>query len=216
MSGLADLFSAAYTAMVAERVTLGLAPMQPAALTNFQFGPEYLEQEQAAPRIVIVPATSEFSFSQPNPVRNPASVPVAKSLYTEPLTFEAHIWGDPDPSNVDTAYSFDSTRELTREFIGAMYTVYMGGRGPAGGFTPVSGAWRVDPRGVGMVNTYGRLYVLSFTLSLQVQRDAYTTLDYATSPSDPATKVRREITQQITDPVTGNNPVVIPPTIEVP
>lgn len=215
MSGLANLFSAAYTKMVAQRATLALAPLQPVALTNFQFGPEYLEQEQAAPRIVIVPMSSEFMFSQANPNSDPRTrTPPAKSLYTEPLTFEAHIWGDPDPSNIDTAYSFDSTRELMREFIGAMYSVYMGGKGPAAGFTPVSGAWRVDPRGVGMANTYGRLYVLSFTLSLQVQRDAYVSVPYAVTPTDGG--VKREIVQQVTDPVTGNNPVVIPPTIEVP
>lgn len=215
MSGFADLFQSAYTAMVAQRSTLGLAPMQPVALTNFQFGPEYLEQEQVSPRIVLVPTTSEFGFSQPNPASDPRTRTIpAKSLYTEPLSFEAHIWGDPDPNSADTAYSFDTTRELMREFIGAMYTAYMGGRGPAAGFTPTGGAWRTDPRGVGMVNTYGRLYVLTFTLSLQVQRDPWISIPYAATHNDGG--VEREIVRDITDPVTGNNPVVIPPTIEVP
>ncbi len=216
MSGLSDLFLDPYTKMVAQRAALTLAPLQPVALTNFQFGPEYLEQEQVAPRIVLVPKSSEFSFSQPNPaMRNPATAqPVAKSLYTEPLAFEAHIWGEPDPNATDTSYSFDTTRELMREFIGAMYTKFMGGRGPAAGFTPTGGEWRTDPRGVGMVNTYGRLYVLNFTLSLQVQRDAYVTIPYAVTHNDGG--VEREIVRDITDPVNGSNPVVIPPTIEVP
>lgn len=215
MSGFSDLFSPVYTAMVAQRATLGLSPMQPVALTNFQFGPEYLEQEQVSPRIVIFPTTSEFGQPQPNPASDPRTRTIpAKSLYSEPLSFEAHIWGDPDPSNLDTSYSFDTTRELMREFIGAMYTAYMGGRGPAAGFTPTGGAWRVDPRGVGMVNTYGRLYVLTFTLSLQVQRDPWVALPYATTPTSGG--VKRELVRDITDPVTGNNPQPVPPTIEVP
>lgn len=216
MSGFANLFATAYTAMVSQRAALGLAALQPAVLTNFQFGPEYLEQDQVSPRIVIVPLSSEFNFAQPLPAayRAGTSDPVAKSLFTRVESFEAHVWGDPDSDNLDPALSFDTAVELVREFCGAMYTVFMGGRGAPSGFCPTGGAWRVDPRQVGMINTYGRLYVLTFTLSLQVQRDAYISIPYAVTPTDGG--VKREIVRDISDPVTGDNPQTVTPTIEVP
>ena len=199
------LFSSTYAAMVAKRSTLGLSPLQPAALSNFQIGPEYLAQEQAPPRIVIVPVENTYDFAQQLPTTAAAMTAYQKSLYTRSVSFEAYIWGDPDPASLDTTYSFNSALELEREFLGAMYSQIMGGRSPRGALTPISARWIVDETTVGMLNTYGRLYVLTFQIAMPVLRDNWTTSALTTITTTP----------YITDPVTGANPqsttpVVIP------
>ncbi len=192
------IFADAYTAIVAKRSSLSLSPLQPSALTNFQIGPEFLDQEQTAPRIVIVPVDSSFDFAQNTfaDTTGTAAQGYQKPLYTAVETFEAHIWGDPDPANALGYYSFNSTIELRREFIGAMYTQLMGGRAPRGSFTPVSGRWLSDRRETGMANTYGRVYILTFQIAMPVVRDAYV----AIVPSQIIETV------YITDPVAGTNP----------
>ncbi len=200
---ISQIFSAAYAAVVVKRAALGLAPMQPAALTNFQIGPEFLDQEQSAPRIVIVPVDTSFDFAQNTfaDTTQAAAQTYQKPLYTAVETFEAHIWGDPDPANVAGYYSFNSTIELRREFIGAMYTQMMGGRAPRGSFTPVSGRWLTQRQETGMANTYGRVYILSFQIAMPVVRDAYVAVV-------PAQTIE---TTYITDPVAGTNPVSTTP-----
>jgi hypothetical protein len=198
-----QLFANAYADMVAKRVTYGFSALQPAALSNFQIGPEFLDQEQVAPRIVIVPTESTFDFAQMQFASLAAGQTYQKPLYTRVQAFEAHIWGDPDPAQAAGYYSFNSTFELEREFIGAMYTQMMGGRAPRGSFTPVSGRWSTDRREVGMVNTYGRLYVLTFQIAMPVVRDSYTTAPVSTITTTP----------YVTDPVTGLNPVSTTPQV---
>ncbi len=203
---ISQLFSAAYASVVAKRSALSLAPLQPAALTNFQIGPEYLDQEQSPPRIVLVPIdTPSFDFAQQMPTTLAGAQGLQKSLYTAVEAFEAHIWGDPDPSAATGYYSFNSTLELRREFIGALYTQLMGGRAPRGSFTPVSGRWLTERRDVGMVNTYGRCYILTFQIAMPVLRDPYVAL----VPSETY------VTPYMTDPVAGTNPVSTT-TIQIP
>ncbi len=201
------LFSDAYATMVTKRAAYAFTPLQPTtnpgtglAPTNFQIGPEYLAQEQSPPRIVIVPIETP-EFSQVQLGRTPADPPASKPVYTGVEYFEAHLWGDSDPLALDTTYSFNSTLELRREFLGAMYSALMGGRAPSSGLTPLNGKWLIDEKSVGMINTCGRAYVLTFAIAMPVLRDPW----IATVPQQII------VTPYLTDPVTGANPTSTTP-----
>lgn len=208
------LFTDAYAKIVTVRADSNYPPLQPAALTSFQIGLEYGPQDQIAPRIVVTPTTVEYDFSQvmsslQTPSLN-AQVP-RKQRYRRWLHFEAAIWGNPDPAVLEPPpsptpispyYDFNSTLELEREFLDAMYLKATGGA-----FVPLGGEWVQKSAN----NRYGRLYVLHFKIATAVMSEPYVVLPYSQTVGDGG--VSRVITPAFVD-VEGNEtdlpPIIVP------
>lgn len=209
------LFTAAYAAMVTVRANNNYPPLQPAALASFQIGLEYGPQDQIAPRVVVTPTTVEYDFSQvvdPNQTPLITSTIPRKSRYRRWLHFEAAIWGDPDPAvlgpptpapgPISPYYDFNSTLELEREFIDAMYLKASGGS-----FVPLGGEW-VQKSGN---NRYGRLYVLHFKIATAVMSEPYVVLPYSQTVGDGG--VSRVITPAFVNVEGGQTnlpPIIVP------
>ena len=217
------LFDTVYAQIVTIRAGLGLPPMQPLVAGStgggFQIGQEFLQQQQVAPRIVIVPTGGDFDFMTTMPVgaiSDPRTSP-RKPIYSEWAKFEAYIWGDPDltprpsggaagpaPYVPNARFDFNTTYELRREFISAMYDAMTGGS-----FRPTSAAWVQPTDNV----RYGRVYVLSFQIRVPIEQEPYVYLAYSTTLGDGG--VEGVTTVNLTDP-TGANPepigiVIAPP-----
>ena len=173
------LFTDTYAKMAAVRAENNYPVMQPAALTTFQIGHEYNPQDQVAPRVTLVPTRVEYDYSQMlSSLQTPAlnAQVLRKSRYRRWLHFEAAIWGDPDLSDVPVPYvDFNSTLELEREFLDAMY---LGATG--GSFVPTGGEWVQKSDN----NRYGRLLVVSFKIATVVTSEPVVSLPYSQTVGD--------------------------------
>lgn len=172
LQSVPNLFSTAFSQVQQARSTLGLAPLSPAGRPLFFLGLQGAIQEDDAPRIVIVPQTSTYDRGFILGAGNAGNGQISnKSIFTRWLSFDAHFWGDPDPTGVNASQDFDACLELEREFLQAMYE-------NAGAiFQPISGTWIETAHDA----RRGRLYVLSFRIATPVLEDAYLVLPYATS-----------------------------------
>ena len=193
------LFAQASVIVAALRVQLALPPLVPNGA--ILIGQEWLAFEHDAPRIVVVPTRTEYTGAiTTNPPQVGTGTPLAKAVYSRWMDWEAHVWGEPDPTGVDPTYDFDSTLELEREFLYAMQATMTI---PVS--VPRSGEWR-QPQDV---QRRGRLLVVSFRIWTPVMAPPYNVLPYAQTVGDGG--VERDITAQI-NPPTGDTvgPIIIP------
>jgi hypothetical protein len=150
-------------------------------------GHEYINQELAAPSIVIVPLGEEAAPAQRagQNVQAGADGTVAiysKILWSSWLTFEARLWGDPDPnfgSTQNVLYDFDSTLELRREFLEALWA--NGGGIPGVRFD--GGRW-IQPQDDARS---GRGYLLSFSVRSRIDQEPYIYIPFATATTPGVT-----------------------------
>jgi hypothetical protein len=219
VTDLGILFTAVYAKVASQRAALGFPPLVPNTLPSLQIGGEFAPEAQIAPRIVIVPTgVDSYDFSQQMPFdQNGTNIPRVprKSVYRRWLTFDAQLWGEPDPTARDTnptipsvpgvpspTYGFNSTIELEREFIVAIVSL-IGSAGQA--WAPMRADW--TPANA-QNNRYGRLLILSFRVATPVTETPYTILPYSITPGDGG--VKRVITTSI-EGGTPLPPITIPP-----
>jgi hypothetical protein len=109
------------------------------------------------------------------------------------LGFEAHCWGEPNPSpsnpytQYDLLYDFNSCIELVRELAGAMYR-------NAGGVPNIrlsDTRWEQP----GDDNRYGRLLVLPFAIGSDLADEPWTILPQSSAPQ-PGSSFQPVVTVQ--------------------
>jgi hypothetical protein len=194
------LFQVVYQEIVTIRAGLGLLPMQPigaGTTASFQIGHEWVAQNQVAPNIQIVPIGGEFDYSTTMPIGASGADQVnspRKPIYREWAIFDAYIWGDPDQpgfgsTTPNLTFDFNSTYELRREFISAMYDMATGGS-----FRPDRAEWRQTSDNA----RFGRVYVLSFRVAVPVTQEPNEYLLYSTVAGDGG--VQGVTTVQLLDP----------------
>src|SRR5580704_11000587 len=178
------LFSQVFGEIATVRATRQLPTAQ------MHLGQEWLAAQESPPRIVVVPTANRFSTARamggagfpPVSYNNPASIN-PKTFFRRLTGFDAYLWGDPsptqgqpDPTEADLWYSFNSALELERELIIAL-AHNLGG--PAA-ITLDGSRWeqRTD------MTRLGRELVLSFAFETQVSQEPYALIHYPTqSPS---------------------------------
>jgi hypothetical protein len=174
------------------------------------FGKERIPEEHDAPRIVIFPVGHDYeparqSANVPTTGYEEGEVPLRVYHFTRVISFEAHIWGGPDPQFQDSptsklgslTYDFNTTWELEREFLYALAATMTIPTGQ-----PKAGEWRQDTD----VNRRGRCLVVTFQVRTPIAGEEFTILDYSQTAGDGG--VTREVTVTIGSTPTG--PVVIP------
>jgi hypothetical protein len=191
VTDLPALFTQVFAKVAAMRTALSLPALVPSNLPNFQIGGEFAPQAQVAPRIVIVPTSCEYDYSQQMPTtQTPQNIGrlARKSAYRRWMYFDAQFWGDPDltarpsgstaPGIPDPSYGFNSTIELEREFLIA-FTSLIGSAKDA--WQPMRSEWTAANVGN---NRYGRLLILSFRVATPVTEIPYDILPYSQTPND--------------------------------
>lgn len=197
VTDVSALFAAAQAQVVAMRSSGGWPPL---VTGGFQFGEESIYQEQAPPRIVIVPKGDEiraYKPGDPAPARfgiNPFP------RYLRVMDFEAHLWGDPQPSPSnpptisDLTWDFSACFELERELLVAL-AANLGGvvnlRAHGSEFRQPTNDLRL-----------GRLLVLRFTVDTPIVEDALVVLPFS-STGVPGTTVAIDVDVSIVDPNSG-------------
>ena len=92
-------------------------------------GQEWVRREQTPPRIVLVPTgirNSPGAAIGIQPMAGDISQRPLKVFWRGIIMFDAHLWGDPDPSSQNSLFDFDTTIELYRELLGSMVRVQGG------------------------------------------------------------------------------------------
>jgi len=129
VTDLVALFTPVSAQITTERVGLGLPalicpPHVAGVVGSLMIGQEWLRREHSPPRIVLVPTGARYEHSR-RPGVQPISGRVAevepKFRFTRWLSFEAHLWGDPDLSGTNGLQDFNACIELERELLTALY-----------------------------------------------------------------------------------------------
>jgi hypothetical protein len=197
VTDVSALFAAAQAQVVAMRSSGGWPPL---VTGGFQFGEESIYQEQAPPRIVIVPKGDEIRAYKPG---DPAPALFGINpfpRYLRVMDFEAHLWGDPQPSPSnpptisDLTWDFSACFELERELLVAL-AANLGGvvnlRAHGSEFRQPTNDLRL-----------GRLLVLRFTVDTPIVEDALVVLPFS-STGVPGTTVAIDVDVSIVDPNSG-------------
>ena len=93
-------------------------------------GREFVQAHGVAPRIVFIPTRSSFGPKSPSNRRNTASAQeiarqsVTRSIATESIDFEVHVWGQSNPP--DPAGDFDATQVLYQAIIQQVHSIAAG------------------------------------------------------------------------------------------
>lgn len=183
---LVALFTAIFADVASTRASRGLSPLVSAHLGN-----EWVRAEESPPRIVVVPISTSYK-----PMRRMGMQPMAgltsqvnpRTFFRRILHFTAHIWGDETPSpqsppaETDLWYSFNTTIELEREFLGALMRNC--GNDPAI-YEGLSGDWSQPTD----LNRLGRLLLLRFTIETPVTDEPWIVLPFAQVSTGPGVVV---------------------------
>lgn len=177
---LIAIFSAVFGQITTVRATRKL----PAA--TLHLGQEWLLANESPPRIVVVPTANRYAPARP--MGGAAGAPFIsqatfnpKTFYRRLTGFDAHLWGDPsptqgqpDPTEADLWYSYNTTLELERELIVALAQNLGGTAALASDL--MSSRWEQ----LTDMQRLGRELVLSFAFETQVSEEPYVILPYAT------------------------------------
>jgi hypothetical protein len=192
-----EVFAAISADIATVRKSRELPPLVPEGA--ILVGAEYSGQEQAPPRIVVIPTGARYAPARRVGKENGtfgignANPPV---FWLQWLTFRAECWGSDDPRGKigSSLYSFSSALELARELLGAL-TRQVGGVPNV----QIDGAEFNQPRDI---NRFGRLYVVNFAIGTSVTDERWTTAApvtagvtiTATSPDGSSTQTEAQFT----------------------
>jgi hypothetical protein len=175
---LVALFTTIFADVQANRFNRGLPP-----LVSAHLGQEWLKAEESPPRIVVVPTTTEYKPMRrigAQPMRGTIDQVNPRPFFRRLLHFRAHLWGDEQPSpsspptEQDLWYSFNSTIELEREFLGAL--MRNAGNDPAI-YAGLAGTWSQPTD----LSRLGRSLLLDFSIETPVTDEPWITLPFAQS-----------------------------------
>ena len=183
---LVAAFSAIFGDVIATRQARGLPPCK-----ALHLGKEQRKTEEAPPRIVIVPTRNSYEYARIMGRQPPDGTVTAQNprvFATRLMHFDARIWGDemPDmpqnPTEKQLWYSFNSTIELEREFIGALMRQFGNVTNPRTGLNVrlFDSTWEQPTD----MRRLGRLLVLPFALGTAVTDEPWTTTVPATIAVD--------------------------------
>lgn len=217
VTDLVALFGPVSAEIVQQRLSQGLPPLrfpsQGAGIVgSLMIGQEWLRREHSPPRIVIVPMGARYQAaikSGRQPLNGSVGNTSPKDRKLRWLMFEAHIWGDPDPTNANALQDFNACIEMERELLTSLYD-------QCGGSPNVpheTSEFRQPTDDVRL----GRLLVLPFAIGTPVVDLPYTILPYSTATSS-GVSVYSNIA--IINPATGESTsagiiIAPPPTIPV-
>ena len=190
ITDLVALFAPVSVEIVLRRISLGLAPLvcpsssTPGVVGSIMVGQEWLRREQSPPRIILVPVGAKYMA----PRRQGYQPPTGGSGDGEPkvreqrwLLFEAHLWGDPDPTNLNALQDFNACIELEAELLTALYD-------NCGGTPNIQHGEARFEQPTNDVRL-GRLMILPFAIGTNVTDLPNIVLPYATDSSGGVTVV---------------------------
>jgi hypothetical protein len=173
---LTAIFTAVFADVIAVRASRKLPP-----LVSAHLGKEQIRAEESPPRIVVVPSHNSYEYARKMGTQPPTGQIDAQNpaiIATRLMHFEAHLWGDesPTPGNPPTEqdlwYSFSSTIELEREFIGALMRQLGNITNPRSGLNVrLSDSRWTQPTDIVRL---GRLLVLPFAVGTAVTDEPWT------------------------------------------
>ena len=181
---LVAIFSTIFGDVTSIRASRGLPP-----LVSVHLGGEWLQAEESPPRIVVVPTSTSYEYARIMGAQPPTGLVTAinpRIFATRWMHFRANFWGDETPApatppiETDLWYSFNSTIELEREFLGSMMRNLGNVTNPKTGMNVRigDGQW-VQPTNM---QRLGRLLVLEFSIGTAVTDEPWT----ITTPSSIA------------------------------
>ena len=121
---------------ISTSVVSALAAANYPALTDGQIliGRQHIFEQSAPPRVVFIPLTSTFGprgmRSASNVATNPTNEQMAqwkqRSIATETLRFEVHVWGVDYPNADPEGGDFDATQALYQQVIASTHLITVG------------------------------------------------------------------------------------------
>lgn len=172
-------------------------------------GQEWVRHEHSPPRIVLVPTGIRLSparmlgLQQPGGKGQQVSDLPLRSFYFQRIMFDAHIWGDVDPSAANPLYDFNTTIELYRELVGAFWR-QLGG---APSIEHGESRWSqpTDDRRL------GRLLVAPIAFFADLTDEPYVLLPYSTTTS-PGVQAHIDVIENFPDgSSTDSGTIIVPP-----
>jgi len=173
---LVAIFTTIFADVMSTRASRGLPP-----LVSAHLGQEQLQTEESPPRIVVVPTSTTYEYARIMGSQPPTGLITAlnpRIFATRWMHFRAHIWGDESPSpstpptEQDLWYSFNTTIELEREFLGALMRNLGNVTNPRSGTNVRIGEGRwTQPTNM---QRLGRLLVLEFSIGTAVTDEPWT------------------------------------------
>ena len=185
---LESIFAPVQAYVAAARAAVGLPPLNGpdgAGTGTIAIGQEWDNYQLSPPSIVVVPREEQFGPKDRSGIEDGSGQSSSTRYYTTTHTFEAWIWGDPDPNFAttgNTVYDFDSTLELRRAFVLGLVTQL----GDVPELGSLRGRWE-QPQDD---NRVGRMYVLTFAIKLGVDDAAPTDSVWLPFATDSASGVQ--------------------------
>jgi hypothetical protein len=194
-----EIWGAITSDIAVVRQTRAVKPLQPRGVVLV--GHEYLSQEHAPPRIVVVPTGARFTSAR-RPGRGQSTLSLVNAnpnvFWTQWLTFEGWCWGDEDPAKTRQLYGFSTAIDLSRQLLGAMAR----NLGSTANLQ-VDGARFEQPRDV---NRLGRLYIVSFAIGTSINDEPWIEVPGATA-AQPGVAVAASVTATSPDGTQTSTPV---------
>lgn len=173
---LIAIFSTVFGDVTSIRASRGLP-----TLVSAHLGKEWISPEESPPHIVVVPTHNSYEYSRAMGTQPPTGLVTAinpRIFVTRLMHFEAYFWGNetPTPHNppieTDLWYSFNSTIELEREFIGALMRQLGNVTNPKSGMNVRLGnsRWHQPTD----VTRLGRALILEFAIGTPVTDEPWT------------------------------------------
>lgn len=148
-------------------------------------GEEHIYEQADAPRAVMVPRRSKFQARSVTNPRTIASVTeqqrqeLARSIRTEVVSFEVHVWGALIAAADDPAIGFDYAREIYHQIIRSAHLRC------AGVVTPESGQWVDQAENATQIAKRGREFVFEIGIQTPVPDRALTYAPTNVAPEIP-------------------------------
>lgn len=173
---LVAIFTTIFADVASTRAARGLPP-----LVSAHLGQEQKRTEESPPRIVVVPTHNVYEYARIMGTQPPTGTIDAQNprcFATRLMHFEAHLWGDETPTphsppiETDLWYSFNSTIELEREFLGSLMRNLGNVTNPRTGMNVriFDSTWRQPTD----MTRLGRVLVLPFAIGTPVTDEPWT------------------------------------------
>lgn len=156
---------------------------------TFHFGATRVWQQDAPPRVVWVPESSDFPDAQEVGQRRADGGVSARKLVDDAARVRAHIWGDPAQVFDDMPLeekAYEATERLRNQVIVSLHALGVGRR------ALLAGAWPSATAQAEPTYNLGREFVLTFAIRIPVTPD-----EPAVVPDGTDTQIEHEITQEL-------------------
>lgn len=182
MPGIRAIVTAISNDLVAALAAANATPLVDGAIL---IGRQHIAEASSPPRVVFIPVSSTYGPPKPSSSWSNAAASEIRlqiqqrSILTETVTFEVHVWGR--DANDDQDLNYDATQALAQQVIRSAHYL------TAGNYAIGNGRWTDGANGGSNLIAFGREYVFTIALQTPILDAAYV---YAPSDVAPAKTTR--------------------------